>query len=77
MSTWTRKQDSGCSENPGTFDTGNGALKFVDVNPKYPGVLRITIESYCGRDSDNMLYYSLIDGGGYFETAAQAMKARP
>ncbi len=72
---WVRRQDIGCKENPGTFDTGNGAMMFVDVNPKYPGVQRVSVESYCGRDNDDKVYYEVIDTGERFDTIKAARKA--
>jgi len=56
MSKWTRV-GYGCEQNPGCWDTGNGAIKVVLENGKYPGVEKVVVTSYCGRSSDNGTYY--------------------
>jgi len=50
-------------------------MMFVDVNPKYPGVQRVSVESYCGRDNDDKVYYEVIDTGERFDTIKAARKA--
>ena len=75
MSKWTRV-NYGCDTNPGTWDTGNGAIKTVCENPAYPGVERVTVSSYCGRTSDNGRYYRLADEPSRtFATLQQAARA--
>jgi hypothetical protein len=49
----------GCRENPGVWDTGNGALRMVDECAAYPGIERVTVSSYCGRTYDDTRYYRL------------------
>ncbi|MGD9975209.1 MAG: hypothetical protein AB7S77_19270 [Desulfatirhabdiaceae bacterium] len=72
---WVRRQDIGCKENPGTFDTGNGAMMFVDVNQKYPKIQRVSVESYCGREYENKVYYQIIDTNERFDSLKAAQKA--
>jgi hypothetical protein len=49
----------GAQDNPGVFDTGNGALMFIERNEAFPGLERVEIRSYCGRPNDNRLFYRL------------------
>jgi hypothetical protein len=75
MTKWTRVS-YGMRENPGVWDTGNGALRYVDEHAAYPGIERVTVRSYCGRDSDNGRYYRLADDADQtFDTLAQARTA--
>lgn len=71
---WKRDEKTGCTENPGVVDTGNGALKTIEVSDQAPGILRITVESYCGRSSDNERYYRSADGRCH-KTLAAALRA--
>lgn len=48
---WSAKQ-CGLKENPGVYDTGNGALRILLVSRDYPGVTRVEFRSYCGREAD-------------------------
>ena len=75
MSKWTRVK-YGCDQNPGCWDTGNGAIQTVCECSTYPGVERVTIESYCGRNSDNRRYYRLAaDTSMEFKSLEKAVKA--
>lgn len=38
----------------------NGAM-FVERNALFPGIERVTIRSYCGRNGDNRRFYRLAD----------------
>jgi hypothetical protein len=74
-SNW-RSVSYGCRENPGVWDTGNGAMRYVEENPAYPGVERVTVRSYCGRTCDNARYYRLADDTGQtFESLREAQAA--
>jgi hypothetical protein len=71
-----RRVDYGNKENPGVWDTGNGALRYVHECDAYPGIERVTIETYCGRTSDNKRYYRFSDEPKKtFETLAEANRA--
>jgi hypothetical protein len=50
----------GCDQNPGVWDIG-GAIKTVCENASYPGVERVTISSYCGRN-DDCRFYRIVGG---------------
>ena len=41
----------GCAENPGCWDTGNGALRYRSACAC--GACREKVESYCGRGGDH------------------------
>lgn len=53
--TWKRS-DTGCAENPGVFDNGNGGLEYHHVCP-HCGTTRITVHSYCGRPENDGVWY--------------------
>lgn len=55
---WYIDKTIGCKENPGYQDTGNGAIAMYEVHPEFPGVRRVTVKSYCGRNHDNCVYYT-------------------
>lgn len=65
----------GCRENPGIFDTGNGAIRSIEESPAYPGIERVTVSSYCGRDYDNGRWYRPTKTEQSFATIAEARKA--
>jgi len=50
-------------------------MKFVDINPKYPGIQRISVESYCGRDYEDKVYYEIIGTNERFDTLKKAVSA--
>lgn len=66
---WPRKHhqwkrfNTGCKENPGVIDNGNGALKYHDACP-HCGATRITVRSYCGRTENDGVWYSSEEDGG-------------
>ena len=65
----------GMRENPGIWDTGNGAIKSIEWNPRYPGLERVTIKSYCGRDHDNCEFFRLArNADKTFPTLADAIR---
>lgn len=75
MTTW-KPAPYGMADNPGVYDTGNGAIKTIEESPSHPGVERITIKSYCGRDSDNCQYFRLEkDHSRTFDTLKDAVSA--
>lgn len=66
----------GLPENPGVFDTGNGALRTIERCADFPGVERVTVKSYCGRTDDDCVYYRLETAAGTtFDTLAGAIEA--
>ena len=65
-------------ERPGVYDTGTGALETIEANPGFPGILRISVRSYCGRHEDDCRYYRLTaDPTRRFATLEEALAARP
>jgi hypothetical protein len=75
----------GARENPGCYDTGNGALAYISENTAYPGIERVKIVPYArGRGTGDTYYRLAEDASGAhcrpgthgFETAAEAMQAR-
>lgn len=74
MTKWTRV-DYGCHENPGVFDTGNGALRFIDENRDYPGIERVTVEPYAaGRGNGCVYYRSVANPDRTYATLRQAVE---
>lgn len=70
-----RPENSGCRDNPGVFDIGNGAMTFRHVNPSMPGVVYVEFSSYCGREKDDSWFEA--DGRRFasLETARSAAAA--
>ena len=69
--------DCGCRENPGQYDTGNGAIATVEQCDAFPNIQRVTVQSYCGRSSDNRRYYryaSDVEGGLLLRPGARTFK---
>ena len=65
-------------ERPGVYDIGNGALETIEANPGFPGILRVTVRSYCGRHEDDCRYYRLTaEPTRRFATLEEALAARP
>lgn len=73
MSKW-KNVSYGCDTNPGVWDA-NGALTTIEENSEHPGVERVTVASYCGRDTDDCRYYRPAKGEGVYDTIAQAQRA--
>ena len=71
---WERDTTCGMEENPGVFDTGNGALKYYDVNPNYPGIVRVTVESYCGRTDEDDRWYMVESTRREYRTLSEAVE---
>ena len=67
---WKGRTDIGCSENPGVFDTGNGALRYHEINEDHPLVERVRVEYYArGRGQDSTMYSPLV--GRHVQSARQ------
>ncbi|WP_298621069.1 hypothetical protein [uncultured Zoogloea sp.] len=65
-------------EKPGVYDTGTGAIRSIEDNPGFPGIQRVTVQSYCGREEDNCRYFRLTtDPRRRFATLEAALAARP
>lgn len=57
----------GSRENPGYFDTGNGAIASVTENMTYPGLERVKISYYAkGRGPDYVYFRRAEDANGAF-----------
>jgi len=66
MSKWVRVS-YGNKENPGCYDTGNGALAIITENAAYPGLERVTITPYAkGRGPGYAYYRRAEDAAGAF-----------
>lgn len=66
----------GDDRNPGVWDTGNGSLRYVADNADYPGIERVTIRSYCGRNAEDCRFYRLTDDPDQtFDTLNKAQRA--
>jgi len=77
---WKGRTDIGCSENPGVFDTGNGALRYHEINEDHPLVERVRVEYYArGRGQDSTMYSPLVgrhEAQSYPTVAAAEAAAR-
>lgn len=74
----------GARENPGCFDTGNGAIAVITESPRYPGLERVTITYYAKGRGPNYVYYrraedasgAFVRGGApSWDTLSEALKA--
>lgn len=59
-SRWTRVS-YGARENPGCFDTGNGAIAVIAENPAYPGLERVSVSYYAKGRGPDYVYYRRAD----------------
>jgi hypothetical protein len=50
-------------------------LSCVQLNASYPGIERISTETYCGRTSDNKLRYRVSGRDEQFRTLREAVRA--
>ncbi len=75
MSQW-QPVARGCRENPGVWDTGNGAIKRVEENPAYPGIERVTVSAYArGREyQDGRWYVRTDDPERVYHTSLRAAR---
>lgn len=65
-----KRVNYGNRENPGCYDTGNGAIAYIDENPKYPDVERVRIVPYAkGRGGPETYYRFASDANGAFVRA--------
>lgn len=66
MTKWTRVT-YGHDQNPGCYDTGNGAIAVIDENARYPGLERVTLTPYAkGRGGKSVYYRRAADANGAF-----------
>ena len=84
MARWTTVS-CGVRENPGCYDTGNGALAYITESADYPGVERVKIVPYAKGRGPGHTYYRLAEdasgafvraGGKGYATAREAVEAR-
>jgi hypothetical protein len=48
-----KMEKSGCEENPGVFDVGNGALEFYRRHPRHTDVRYVEFRSYSSQQADD------------------------
>lgn len=73
---WERDRSCGMREDPGIFDTGNGAIRtYETVAGSRLGIKRVTTRSYCGRDYDNDRYYTVPGDERTYRTYQAALRA--
>ncbi len=66
MTKWT-SVPYGARENPGCYDTGNGAIAYIAENPAYPGIERVRVVPYAkGRGGAHTYYRRAEDAAGAF-----------
>jgi hypothetical protein len=51
----------GARENPGCYDTGNGALAYITESADYPGIERVKIVPYARGRGIGETYYRLAE----------------